>query len=54
MKKIMAFSIKEDNSKIHQELHKKRIGVGSRVVKVASTRFKNNRVEVILKPKCLK
>jgi hypothetical protein len=54
MKKIISFSIKEDNSKIHQEGQKKRMGFGTKIEKVASTKFKNYEVQVVIEPKCLK
>lgn len=53
MKKIIGFSVIEDNSKIHREVHKNRM-VKGRIEKVASTRFKNDMVQVIIEPKCLK
>lgn len=54
MKKAIGFSIQEDNSKIHREGQKKRMGFGTRIEKVASTKFKDGDIKVIIEPKCLR
>lgn len=53
MKKIMKFSLKEDDSEIHKEGHKARLTKG-KLIRRAEVEILNNELKIKIKPKCSK
>lgn len=54
MKKILSINLEHDDSEIHKEIHKKRMGKGKNIVSIAEINTSEGEINIKIKPKCSK
>lgn len=54
MKKVIEFSFEQDESEIHSEAHKIRVGKGKKLVNTVDVVAGKKYIKVKIKPKCSK